>query len=47
MFLIAGLAAYFLSPRFRNNMHLRTGIFLGLAYALTLLHMGLSGNWSA
>lgn len=47
MFLVAGLAAYFLSPRFRNNMNLRIGIFLGLAYALTLLHMGLSSNWEA
>lgn len=47
MFIIAGLAAYILSPRFRNNMHLRIGIFLGLAYALTLLHMGLAAEWGA
>lgn len=47
MFVIAGLAAYFLSPRYKQDMHLRIGIFLGLAYGLTLLHMGLSGNWGA
>jgi predicted membrane channel-forming protein YqfA (hemolysin III family) len=46
MFLVAGLAAYLLSKRFRRQMNVVIGIFLAVTYALSLLHMGLGGSWA-
>jgi predicted membrane channel-forming protein YqfA (hemolysin III family) len=45
MFLVAGLTAYFLSTRFRRQMNVVIGVFLGVTYLLSLLHMLLSGSW--
>lgn len=47
MFVVGGLAAYLLSPHYKNNTHLVIGIFLGATYLLLLLNMSLGGNWSA
>lgn len=47
MFVVAGAIAYVLTPRFRRNMHLIIGIFLGSTYALVLLQMGLREQWAA
>jgi len=47
MFAVAGLTAYVLSPRYRKNMNLVIGLFLGATYVLLLLHMWRSGLWSA
>jgi channel protein (hemolysin III family) len=45
MFLVAGLTAFLLSKRFRRQMNVVIGIFLGLIYALSLLHIGLNHHW--
>ncbi len=45
MFVVAGGAAYVLSPRYHRSMHLKIGIFLGGAYALVLVQMGFRGHW--
>ncbi len=47
MFVIAGFATYFLSSRYRRNMHMKIGIFLGLAYLLLIIDMWVSDDWSA
>jgi predicted membrane channel-forming protein YqfA (hemolysin III family) len=45
MFLVAGFAAFLLSKRFRRQMNVVIGIFLGVTYAVLLLHMGLGRSW--
>jgi channel protein (hemolysin III family) len=47
MFVVAGLAAYVLSPRYHRNMHLKIAILLGGTYVLLLLRMAFSGNWGS
>ena len=45
MFVVAGLAAYFLSIRFRRRMELVVGIFLGCTYVALLVRMAITGSW--
>lgn len=43
---VAGLATYFLSQRFRHDMHLKIGIFLGITLLLIAVRMYLLHDWS-
>lgn len=43
---LAGLASYVLSERFRKDMILKIGMFLGATYALLAARMAMSGGWS-
>lgn len=46
MFVVAGLAAYLLSSRFRRRMEVVIGVFLGLTYLALLGRMALTGVWT-
>lgn len=46
MFVVAGLAAYMLSSRFRRRMEVVIGVFLGCTYAAILIRMAIMGTWT-
>jgi predicted membrane channel-forming protein YqfA (hemolysin III family) len=46
MFVVAGLAAYFLSARFRRHMEVVIGIFLICTYLSVLGRMAVTESWS-
>jgi hypothetical protein len=43
---VSGLAAYFLSRRFRRQMNVVIGVFLGVTFALHLARIGATRTWS-
>jgi predicted membrane channel-forming protein YqfA (hemolysin III family) len=45
MFVVATAAAYFLRYKYKGNMQLKIGLFLGLTYALVLIGMASRSDW--
>lgn len=46
MFVVAGLAAFLLSSRFRRRMEVVIGVFLGATYLALLVRMAVTGTWT-